>query len=86
MAIALHSGKTAADLWLAGAGSSAYQQTLARTLAPQMRLAGLLHHACMSGPVQGAAIRAASMFPGLLRRAASHTRLPASARPTGVSR
>jgi flavin-dependent dehydrogenase len=78
MAIALHSGKTAAELWLAGADSVAYQRALARIVAPQMRLAGVLHHACMSTMVQSAVIRAAALFPGLLRRAASHTRLPAA--------
>jgi menaquinone-9 beta-reductase len=84
MAIALHSGKTAAEAWLAGSDAAAYHRTLARTLAPQMRLAGLLHHACMSGAVQAAAIQAAAAFPALLRRAAIHTRLP-SARPGGAN-
>jgi hypothetical protein len=41
-----------------------------------MRLAGLLHHACMSAPVQAAVLRAAALFPVLLRHAASRTRLP----------
>jgi hypothetical protein len=46
-----------------------------QTLAPQMHLAGLLHAASMSGLTQAAATRATSWFPGLLRHAASHTRL-----------
>jgi flavin-dependent dehydrogenase len=76
MAIALHTGRTAAEAWLNGDDSPTYHRSLARTLAPQMRLAGLLHHACMSAPVQAAVLRAAALFPVLLRHAASRTRLP----------
>jgi flavin-dependent dehydrogenase len=75
MAIATHSGRAAAEAWLVGATSAAYQRDLMQTLAPQMRLAGLLHGASMSGLTQAAATRATSWFPGLLRHAASHTRL-----------
>jgi flavin-dependent dehydrogenase len=75
MAIAMHSGQAAAGAWLAGADSAAYHRALSRTLAPQMRLAGLLHHACMSGVTQSAVVQAARLFPALLRQAASHTRL-----------
>jgi len=79
MAIALHSGRTAAETWLAGADSAAYHRTLIQTLGPQMRLAGLLHHACMSGSVQSAITRTAKLFPSLLRQAAYRTRLPSRA-------
>jgi flavin-dependent dehydrogenase len=75
MAIALHSGQIAGEAWLAGADSAAYHRALTQTLAPQMRLAGLLHHACMSTPVQFAAIGAATLFPAVLRQAARRTRL-----------
>ena len=76
MAIALHSGRTAAQAWLAGADSAAYHRTLTQTLRPQMRLAGLLHHACMNGSVQAAVIHATALFPSLLPHAANRTRLP----------
>ena len=79
MAIALHSGTTAAETWLAGGDAKSYHRALTRTLAPQMRLAGLLHRAGMSDPVQSAAIRAATLFPALLRHAARRTRLPSPA-------
>lgn len=79
IAIALHSGTAAAETWLSGATAPAYQQTLGRTLAGQMRLAGILHRACLSGPIQSAVVRAAAVFPGALRRAATHTRLPSRA-------
>jgi flavin-dependent dehydrogenase len=77
MAIALHSGQSAAETWMAGGDSAAYHRTLTRTLTPRMRLAGVLHHFCMSGLVQPGLIRAVNVFPGLLRYAASRTRLPA---------
>ncbi len=76
IAIALHSGAAAAQAWLAGADSAAYHRALTRTLGSPMRLAGLLHHACMSGPLQPAVILGAALFPALLRHAASRTRLP----------
>jgi flavin-dependent dehydrogenase len=75
MAIATHSGRAAAEAWLSGVDPAAYQRDLLRTLAPQMRLAGWLHHASMSGLTQAAALLATSWFPGLLRQAATHTRL-----------
>lgn len=88
MAIALHSGTTAAQTWLTGSDSAAYHRTLNQILLPQMRFAGLLHHACMSGWVQSTIIHAASLFPSLLRHAASRTRLPCRAalsdQPTAV--
>jgi flavin-dependent dehydrogenase len=75
MAIALHSGKIAAETWLQGGDSAAYHCNLSRTLRPQMRLAGLLHRACMSTGVQSAVLRTTGMFPALLRHAASRTRV-----------
>jgi flavin-dependent dehydrogenase len=79
MAIALHTGKAAAETWLEGGDSAAYHRALARTLGPQMRLAGLLHRACMSGRVQSSVLLGAALFPALLRYAASRTRLPSPA-------
>ncbi len=77
MAIALHSGQAAAEAWSDGGGAEAYQRGLVARLAPQMRLAGLLHRACMSGTMQPLAVRAAGAFPALLRQAATRTRLRA---------
>jgi flavin-dependent dehydrogenase len=75
MAIALHSGIAAAEAWFAGADAAAYQRGLAQTLAPQMRLAGWLHRACLNGRLQPVAARLAGLFPGMLRQAATQTRL-----------
>lgn len=77
MAIALYSGQAAAEAWADGDGAEAYQHRLAGRLAPQMRLARLLHRACMSGTIQPLAIRAAGLCPALLRLAAVRTRLRA---------
>jgi flavin-dependent dehydrogenase len=76
MAIALHSGRHAAEAWLGGIEAPEYQRALTRTLAPQMRLGGLLHRIGTGGPAQAAAIPALRLCPSLLRWAASRTRLP----------
>jgi flavin-dependent dehydrogenase len=75
IAIALHSGTRAAQVWLGGGNALAYHGKLARTLGGQMRLAGLLHGAGLFGPLQPAAVRGAALFPGLLRAAARGTRI-----------
>ena len=77
MAIALHSGQAAAEAWRDGEDAKTYQGRLVARLAPQMRLAGLLHRACMSDTMQPLAVHAASVFPFLLRQAATRTRLRA---------
>jgi flavin-dependent dehydrogenase len=79
LAIALCSGQQAAEAWLIGADAALYQHSLARMLAPQMRLAGWLHHGGLSTLTQSVAIHLLGLFPGLLRQAATRTRLPAGA-------
>ncbi len=75
IAIALHSGQRAAEAWLGALDAPTYQSTLTRGLAPQMRLARLLHRAGMNRLTQTAAIPLVRLFPGLLRHAASQTRV-----------
>ena len=75
IAIALHSGQQAAEAWLGALDAATYQRTLARGLAPQMRLASLLHRAGMGRLTQTAAIPFVRLFPSLLRHAASRTRV-----------
>jgi menaquinone-9 beta-reductase len=75
IAMALHSGKRAAQVWLDDGDAPAYHRRLARELGSQMRLARLLHGACMFGPLQPAVVRGAALFPGFLREAARGTRL-----------
>jgi menaquinone-9 beta-reductase len=81
MAIALHTGQQAALAWLGGVQAADYQRALTRTLAPQMRLAGLLHRAGTSRQGHAIAVPALRLFPSLLRWAASHTRLSPVAVP-----
>ena len=75
IAIALHSGQQAAEAWIGALDAPTYQRALSCSLAPQMRLALLLHRAGMSRLTQTAAIPLARLFPGLLRHAASRTRV-----------
>jgi flavin-dependent dehydrogenase len=79
MAIALHSGQQAAATWLDGMNSRTYQGSLRRTLAPQMRLASLLHHAGMNSIAQAAVMPLIQACPGLLGYAARQTRVRGSA-------
>lgn len=81
IAIALHSGQQAAEAWLGALDAATYQRALARSLAPQMRLASLLHRAGMSGLTQAAAIPLVRLFPSLLRHAASRTRVRTAPQP-----
>jgi menaquinone-9 beta-reductase len=75
IAIALHSGQQAAEAWIGALDAPTYQRALSCSLAPQMRLALLLHRAGMSRLTQTAAIPLARLFPSLLRHAASRTRV-----------
>jgi flavin-dependent dehydrogenase len=76
IAIALHSGRQAAEAWLAGSSPEDYQRALARTLSPQMHVAGLLHLGGTNRLTQAAAHPVLRRVPHLLRWAASRTRLP----------
>ena len=75
IAIALHTGVQAAEVWLNGSDANSYHSALAQMFGNQMRLARLLHIVCMSAPMQPVAVRAAACFPGLLRAAARGTRI-----------
>jgi flavin-dependent dehydrogenase len=77
IAIALQSGRFAAESWLEGGTAADHHRSLAGTLGRQMRLAGALHRICLNKSTQGPAVAVTRSFPGLLRLAASWTRLPA---------
>lgn len=92
MAIALHSGLSAARAWIAHQDAPAYQRTLGQALAPQMRLAGWLHRAGVNPGFQPAVVPLMRFFPSLTRLAAARTRLPGRlsllpdpTRPSGIS-
>lgn len=75
IAIALHSGILAVQVWQDGKGAPAYHRRLASDLGGQMRFAGLLHSTGVAGPLQAAIIRGGGWFPALLQQAARSTRL-----------
>jgi flavin-dependent dehydrogenase len=74
IAIALHSAQRVAAAILAGIGPGAIHAAIAAELAPQFRRASVLD-ALLRRPLL--AVGAARLLPGLLRRAASATRLGA---------
>jgi flavin-dependent dehydrogenase len=79
MSIALHSAKLAAECYLRGEGSEAFQQRLAAHVARHVRHATMLSRSLVSGGGQRLAIAAAFCFPSVLAHAAALTRIPARA-------
>ncbi len=76
IAVALHSARLAADIFLAGGAASEFQERLARDLAPQVRRATLLSRALVHPSAQTAAAVAARLMPDLVVRVAQATRIP----------
>ena len=74
MAIALHSGRLAAEAVLAGRSAAAYHASLRRDAAPAVRLAFTLYRLTRSAAIRSLAVSAARRWPGLLRTVARHTR------------
>jgi flavin-dependent dehydrogenase len=74
LAIALHSGRLAAETWMAGGDARCFHAALSRTLGAQMRLSGALHAAFLSPLFQPCVLRAAAL-PGLVRQVALLTRV-----------
>ena len=79
VSIALHSGRAAAAAWLAGQPATAHHRALQRTLGGQMRRASALHATCLASALQPALVAACRAMPGLMRLAASSTRIPTRA-------
>jgi flavin-dependent dehydrogenase len=74
LAIALHSGRLAAETWMSGGDACRYHKLLRQALGGQMKLAGVLHAAFLSPLIQPWVPRAAAL-PGLVRQAALLTRV-----------
>ncbi len=74
MAIALHSGRLAAEPLLAGGDAAAYHAALRRDAGPPVRLAHRLYRLTRSRAVRDLAVSAARRWPGLLQMAARRTR------------
>jgi flavin-dependent dehydrogenase len=76
VALALASAALASRIWLAqGNAAGAYHSAWARRLAPQMRLASLIHRACLSPSAQPWLMLLCRSWPRVMRLAASRTRL-----------
>ena len=76
MAIALHSGTLAARCLLAGRSPAVFQQTLAAHIGGRLALATTLSRILVNQPGLAHAVR---LWPGLLTRIASATRIPQKA-------
>jgi flavin-dependent dehydrogenase len=74
LAIALHSGRLAAETWMSGGDSCRYHKALRQTLGVPMKLSGALHAAFLSPLLQPFVPRAAAL-PGVVRQAALLTRV-----------
>ena len=81
MAIALHSGALAAEMYLAGARAEAYQQRLAEQLRQGMRLACAVAGTMVNPAAQWILPRLLPALPGAMRWIAEATRIPTRALP-----
>jgi flavin-dependent dehydrogenase len=79
VAIALHSGRLAAETWLANGGSEArYRKRLWRDLVYPVRMAGIVHGLCRNSTMQAGIVAACRGWPGLMQWAARQTRVVGS--------
>ncbi len=76
MSIALYSGVRAAESVLRGESAEAFQRSLHGTLRPQVMRATALSLALVREPAKSLVVGAVRLWPGLMRGAASATRLP----------
>jgi menaquinone-9 beta-reductase len=76
IAIALHSARLAADIYLAGGAAAEFQARLARDVAEQVRRATLLSRMLVHPAGQVVAALAAGLVPGLVTGIAQRTRIP----------
>jgi flavin-dependent dehydrogenase len=75
VAVALASGSFAARSWLAGDHSVHYHQRLAAGLSRPLRVASTLHRLCLAPRSQPWLTAACRFWPGVMRHAASWTRV-----------
>jgi flavin-dependent dehydrogenase len=80
MAIALHSGRLAATMYLAGASAEAFQRRLRAELAGQVGLAVMIARGLVWEPTRGVMLAATHAWPGLLTLAGRKTRIAESVR------
>lgn len=75
MSIALHSGRLAAEMYLAGSDANAYQQQVQHELARQVALATMVSRGLVWRPARSLLIGAARIWPGALALVARQTRI-----------
>ncbi len=75
MSIALHTARLAAQALLAGQSTTAYHQTMRRDATPPVRLAHRLYRLTRSPAIRTTIVQAARIYPALLRKAATQTRI-----------
>lgn len=78
MAIALHTGRLAAAMYLQGLQAEAYQQRVRGELAGQVRLAVAISRGLVWRPTRALITGAVSVWPGLLTMAGRRTRIAES--------
>lgn len=76
MAIALHSGRLAADVLLGGGGADGFARALDHGIRPQIARAMIAQRALETAAGRRAVLAIAALWPGLLSAAATATRLP----------
>jgi flavin-dependent dehydrogenase len=79
MSIALHSGRLAAAMYLAGKDAALYQRTLAAQLRRQVWLATMISRGLVWTPSRAMMIAAMRAWPRTIAWAAGHTRIAESA-------
>jgi len=84
MAIALHSGSLAAQMFLAGKSAADYAAALRAQLNRQMTLATRLSRAAVTRAGRAAVFAFLPLAPGLLRWIAASTRIPSSSLVAGM--
>jgi flavin-dependent dehydrogenase len=84
MSIALHSGRLAARMYLAGANAARYQQTLATQLRRQVWLATVISRGLVWGPSRALMTASIAAWPGAIAWAAQSTRIAKGAQLDGV--
>jgi flavin-dependent dehydrogenase len=77
IAIALHSARLAADIYLAGGSAGEFQRRLARDVGGQVRRATLMSRMLVHGAGQRLAAMAARIVPDIVAGIARGTRIPA---------
>ena len=80
MAIALHSGRLAATMYLAGASAETFQQRLRAELAGQVGLAVMIARGLVWQPTRGVMLAATRAWPKLLTLVGKKTRIAENAR------